>query len=142
MAALARAAPPRPGVAVTYATGFTRVDGVLSIAVAVYILTSAGALLRLGVRDLIDSRAPEERVRAIEAALHALRAVGEILGHHALRTRVAGHTLFVDVHIELPGDISLARAHATGDRARDASLAVEPDAEVLVHIDVDRDEPA
>ncbi|WP_437641995.1 cation diffusion facilitator family transporter [Sorangium sp. So ce854] len=130
------------GVAVTYATGFTRVDGVLSIAVAVYILASAGSLLRLGVRDLIDTSAPEDRVRAIEAALDAMRAAGEILGYHALRTRVAGHTLFVDVHIELPGDLRLARAHARSDRARDAILAVEPDAEVLVHIDVERDEPA
>ncbi|WP_437972301.1 cation diffusion facilitator family transporter [Sorangium sp. So ce260] len=130
------------GVAVTYATGFSRVDGLLSIAVAVYVLTSAGTLLRLGVRDLIDTSAPDERVGAIEAALDAMRARGELLGHHGLRTRLAGRTLFVDVHIELPGDLPLARAHATGDRARDAILAAEPDAEVLVHIDVERDEPA
>ncbi|XYI03930.1 cation transporter dimerization domain-containing protein [Sorangium sp. So ce1128] len=39
-------------------------------------------------------------------------AGGEILGHHALRTRLAGRTLFVDVHIELPGDLPLARALA------------------------------
>ncbi|WP_437564539.1 cation diffusion facilitator family transporter [Sorangium sp. So ce542] len=130
------------GVAVTYATGFSRVDGLLSIAVAVYVLTSAGSLLRLGVRDLIDTSAPDERVAAIEAALDAMRARGEILGHHGLRTRLAGRTLFVDVHIELPGDMRLARAHATGDRARDAIRAAEPDAEVLVHIDVERDEPA
>ncbi|WP_437994780.1 cation diffusion facilitator family transporter [Sorangium sp. So ce185] len=130
------------GVAVTYATGFSRVDGLLSIAVAVYVLTSAGSLLRLGVRDLIDTSAPDERVAAIEAALDAMRARGDILGHHGLRTRLAGRTLFVDVHIELPGDMRLARAHATGDRARDAIRAAEPDAEVLVHIDVERDEPA
>ncbi|XXX82646.1 cation diffusion facilitator family transporter [Sorangium sp. So ce134] len=130
------------GVALTYATGLSRLDGLLSIAVAAYVLASAGALLRLGVRDLIDTSAPEERVAAIEAALDAMRARGELLGHHGLRTRVAGRTLFVDVHIELPGDMRLARAHATGDRARDAILAVEPDAEVLVHIDVERDEPA
>ncbi|WP_437594470.1 cation diffusion facilitator family transporter [Sorangium sp. So ce1000] len=129
------------GVAVTYATGFSRVDGILSVAVAVYILTSAGTLLRLGVRDLIDTSAPEERVGAIAAALDAMRARGELLGHHRLRTRIAGRTLFVEVHIELPGDIPLARAHATGDRARDTILAIEPDAEVLVHIDPERDEP-
>ncbi|AUX43738.1 iron transporter [Sorangium cellulosum] len=130
------------GVALTYATGLSRVDGVLSIAVAAYVLYSAGSLLRLGVRDLIDTSASEDRVAAIEAALGAMRARGEILGHHALRTRVAGPTLFVDVHIELPGDLPLARAHATGDRARDAILAVELDAEVLVHIDPGRDQPA
>ncbi|XXT25398.1 cation diffusion facilitator family transporter [Sorangium sp. So ce429] len=130
------------GVALTYATGLARVDGILSIAVAIYVLASAGSLLRLGVRDLIDTSAPDERVGAIEAALDAMRGRGEILGHHALRTRLAGSTLFVNVHIELPGDIPLARAHARSDRARDAILAIEPDAEVLVHIDVERDEPA
>jgi ferrous-iron efflux pump FieF len=130
------------GVALTYATGFSRIDGVLSVAVAVYILTSAGTLLRLGVRDLIDTSAPEERVGAIADTLDAMRARGELLGHHRLRTRIAGRTLFVEVHIELPGDLPLARAHATSDRARDAILAIEPDAEVLVHIDPERDEPA
>jgi hypothetical protein len=36
----------------------------------------------------------------------------------------------------------LARAHAIGDGVRDAILALEERAEVLVHIDIERDEPA
>jgi ferrous-iron efflux pump FieF len=127
------------GVALTYATGLARIDGALSVGVAIYVLVSAAGLLRLGVRDLIDTGAPDERLEAIEGALDAVRERGEIKGYHALRTRTAGRTLFVEVHVELPGDTPLTEAHATGDRVRDAILALEEDAEIMVHIDVERE---
>lgn len=130
------------GVAITYATGFGWIDGALSVGVALYVLGSAGSLLRLGVRDLIDTSASDERIAAIEGVLHAMQERGEIEGYHGLRTRIAGHTLFVEVHVELPSEMRLAQAHATGDRVRDLLLVLEEDAEVLVHIDVERDEPA
>ncbi|MCC6557060.1 MAG: cation transporter [Polyangiaceae bacterium] len=128
------------GVAISYATGIARIDGALSIAVAAYVLRSAAGLLHDGVRDLIDTGASEERVAAIEGALRGMRERGEIRGYHALRTRLAGRTLFVEVHVELPGETLLAEAHATSDGVRDAILAIEERAEVLVHVDVERDE--
>lgn len=128
------------GVAVTYATGIVRIDGILSIGVAAYVLASAVSLLRGGVHDLIDAGAPEERVAAIEDMLRAMREREQIRGHHALRTRVAGRTLFVELHVELPGHTPLVDAHARSDEVRDAILAMEEHAEVIVHVDVERDE--
>ena len=128
------------GVGVTYATGIERIDGALSILVALYVLSSALFLLRSGVGNLLDAAAPAPRLAAIEGAVTAARARGDIEGHHGLRTRVAGPKIFVEVHIELPGDMPLHEAHATGDRVRDAIREVEEDTEVLVHLDVERDE--
>jgi ferrous-iron efflux pump FieF len=119
-----------------------RIDGVLSILVAGYVLFSAGGLLRDGVRDLIDTSAPGERLEAVQGVLRGLAARHEIEGFHGLRTRTAGRILFVEVHIELPGDMAVREAHARGDHVRDALLAIEADAEVLVHIDVERPAPA
>ena len=128
------------GVAATYATGIARIDGILSIGVAVYVLASAVSLLRTGVHDLIDTGASEARVTAIKGMLSGMRERDRIHGHHALRTRVAGRTLFVEVHVELPGDTPLVEAHARSDEVRDAILAMEDHAEVIVHVDVERDE--
>ncbi len=128
------------GVIVAYATGIERIDGVLSVLVAGYVLFSAAGLLRAGVRDLIDTGVTGERLDAMHDVLQDLVDQQEIGGFHGVRTRTAGRSLFIQVHIELPGDMPMRDAHARGDRVRDALLAIEEDAQILVHIDVERDE--
>jgi ferrous-iron efflux pump FieF len=129
------------GVVLTYVTGIERIDGVLSILVAGYVLISALGLLRTGVRDLLDTRASRERVEALDAVLKGLVKCREIKGFHGVRTRTAGRVLFVEIHIELPPEMPIREAHARGNRVRDAVLDIEEDAQVLVHIDVEREVP-
>lgn len=128
------------GVGAAYATGIERIDGLLSIGVAAYVLVSAGSLLRTSVRDLLDTAAPGERVNAILTTLRALVDQRLIEGYHGLKTRTAGRTLFVEIHIELPGEMPLRDAHERGDAVWEAILTVDPDAHVLVHVDVEQDE--
>ena len=127
------------GVVLTYVTGIERIDGVLSILVAGYVLISALGLLRTGVRDLLDARAPQARLDALDAVLKGLVTRRVIEGFHGVRTRTAGRVLFVEIHIELPPEMPIREAHARGTRVRDAVLDVEEDAQVLVHIDVERE---
>lgn len=129
------------GVALTYVTGIERIDGVLSILVAGYVLISALGLLRTGVRDLLDHRASRERLDALDGVLKGLVERQVIKGFHGVRTRTAGRVLFVEIHIELPPEMPIREAHARGNRVRDAVLAIEEDAQVLVHIDVEREAP-
>lgn len=128
------------GVIATYATGIERIDGVLSIVVAGYVLFSAVGLLRTGVGELLDSGISGARLDALRAVLQGLVDTHEIEGFHGVRTRTAGRMLFVEVHIELPADMRIGEGHTRSDRVRDAVLAIEEDAEILVHIDVERDE--
>ena len=130
------------GVAVAYGLGLSRLDGVLSVGVAGYVLFSAGTLLRTGLRDLLDAAAPGERLEAIEEVLRGLVEGGRIEGYHGLKTRTAGRTLFVEVHVELSGEMPLREAHERGNAVRDAIQVADVDAQVLVHVDVERDEPA
>lgn len=129
------------GIAIAYATGFERLDGLLSIGVAGYVLLSASSLLRVSVRDLLDTSAPKERVENIVTVLRGLVDKSVIEGYHALKTRTAGRTLFIEIHIELPGDMRLREAHERGDDVWDAILRADQDARVLVHVDVEQDEP-
>jgi len=129
------------GVGAAYASGLTRIDGGLSIGVAGYVLFSAGRLVRTGVRDLLDTAAPDERLRAIHGAVRGLVEAGTIEGYHGLKTRTASRTLFIEIHIELPGEMPLREAHRRGDEVRDALLEADPHAQALVHIDVEQDEP-
>ncbi len=51
------------------------------------------------------------------------------------RTRISGNHWFVQLHLELPGELSLSVAHALTDRAVLAIKREYPKAEVLIHAD-------
>jgi divalent metal cation (Fe/Co/Zn/Cd) transporter len=58
-----------------------------------------------------------------------------VLGVHDLRTRMSGTHWFVQLHVELPGELSLLQAHALCEQVEYAIRAEFPRAEVLVHAD-------
>lgn len=59
-----------------------------------------------------------------------------VLGFHDLKTRTAGSRVFVHLHIELDGDLSLRAAHDIGAGLRRAILAAHPQTDVIIHKDV------
>ena len=112
--------------------GWVGVDPLFGLAIAVYILWSALGIGRSSVTVLMDTElAPEVSDRMHQLAC----SVPGVLGAHDLRTRVSGTHWFVQLHLELPGELSLSRAHALCDEAEAAIRAQYPRTEVLVHAD-------
>ncbi len=54
---------------------------------------------------------------------------------HDLRTRMAGLSTFIQLHIELDPAISLMRAHEVSDAVEAELCAAFPAAEVIIHQD-------
>ena len=54
---------------------------------------------------------------------------------HELKTRKAGLSTFIQVHIELDPEMKLAQAHAVSDAVERALCAEFPGAEVIIHQD-------
>jgi ferrous-iron efflux pump FieF len=54
---------------------------------------------------------------------------------HDLRTRAAGPNAFVQVHLEMDGDLTLSEAHRISDAVEADILAAFPNAEVMIHQD-------
>ena len=54
---------------------------------------------------------------------------------HDLRTRIAGPTAFIQIHIEMDGTLSLLRAHEISDEVEAQLRAAYPHAEVMIHQD-------
>ncbi len=112
--------------------GWSRLDAVFGIAIAFYILWCAASILREASAVLMDTElAPEigEDMQRLACG------VPGVLGCHDLRTRISGTRWFVQLHLELPGELSLSRAHALCDEVEAAIKAQYPRAEVLVHAD-------
>jgi ferrous-iron efflux pump FieF len=70
-----------------------------------------------------------------EQILTIARREPEVRGIHDLRTRQSGQMRFVQLHLELDGDLALVRAHSIADRIEREIAALLPDAEVIIHQD-------
>ncbi|WP_339516450.1 cation diffusion facilitator family transporter [Pseudomonas sp. RL_15y_Pfl2_60] len=112
--------------------GWLHVDAIFAIGIAFYILWSAISIAREAGAVLMDKELSPD----VSEHMHALAcAVPGVLGAHDLRTRVSGTRWFVQLHAELPGDLTLSAAHALCEQVEDAIRAEYPRAEVLVHAD-------
>lgn len=112
--------------------GWQQLDAVFGLGIAVYILWSAVQIAREAVAVLMDEELPTDvSAHMLELACQ----VPGVLGAHDLRTRISGTHWFVQLHLELPGALSLTVAHDLCEQVERAIIAAYPKAEVLVHAD-------
>ena len=121
-------------LALIHFTGWTIVDPIISIAISIYILTSALSVGRESVDVLMDRRLPPEVDQQIAEIVGRFRADG-VLGFHDLRTRRSGSQKFIDLHLEVKRDQTLEEAHANSVRVLRTIEDEIPRAKVQIHTD-------
>ena len=112
--------------------GLPILDPLFGAGIGIWILYSAARLVRLSLLQLMDHELPDderERIREI-AQSHP-----DVVAAHDLRTRIAGPTAFIQIHIEMDGTLSLLRAHEISDEVEAKLRAAYPHAEVMIHQD-------
>jgi ferrous-iron efflux pump FieF len=112
--------------------GLPILDPLFGAGIGIWILYSAARLVRLSLVQLMDRELPDderERIREI-AQSHP-----DVVAAHDLRTRIAGPTAFIQIHIEMDGTLSLLRAHEISDEVEAQLRAAYPHAEVMIHQD-------
>jgi ferrous-iron efflux pump FieF len=107
-------------------------DPIFGAGIALWILWSAWQIVRSAMVQLMDRELPEQdRKRIREIAL----AHPEVLAVHDLRTRSAGPTAFLQIHIEMDGNMTLAHAHEVADAVEAQLREAFPHAEIIIHQD-------
>jgi ferrous-iron efflux pump FieF len=107
-------------------------DPIFGAAIGVWIIYSATRLLLSALTQLMDQEMPDDdraRIRAIAEAANEVTAV------HDLKTRVAGPTAFIQLHLEMDGAMDLRRAHEIADRVEAQLRDAYPHAEIIIHQD-------
>jgi ferrous-iron efflux pump FieF len=108
------------------------VDPLFGAGIGLWIVYSAVRLARLSLFQLMDHELPdEERENIREVA----QSHPDVVAAHDLRTRVAGPTAFIQIHIEMDGALSLLRAHEISDEVEANLRAAYPNAEIIIHQD-------
>jgi len=107
-------------------------DPIVGLGVAAFLAWNAWNVFHQSYDQLMDRELPDgerDRIKAI-VMRHA-----DVLNMHDLRTRAAGISTFIQLHIELDPAISLTRAHEVSDVVEADILSSFPNAEVIIHQD-------
>lgn len=121
------------GVFLVAVTGWLPLDPLIAIAVAANILVVGGRLVWRSGAGLMDSALPDDLRAAIDAVLARHRA--DRIDFHDVRTREAGHERFVQLHMLVPGDWSVQRAHDLAETIEDELRATVDDLTVTLHVE-------
>ena len=114
----------------TEAIGSMLVDPLFGLALVLVLLFSAFTVARRALDMLMDRELPSDQRASIRTlALEHPKAHGV----HDLRTRRAGSDVFVELHLELDGQLSLEQAHAIAHEVEQRIRAAFPAADIIVH---------
>jgi len=110
------------------------IDPVAAIAVAGLIIHAAYDLTRRAVQDLVDQSIPIEEKEWMQNYLSSLYPT--VRSSHRLRTRKAGATRFINLHLALDSKLTVSESHAIGDQiVADFKKHFPHDVDVIVHIE-------
>lgn len=126
-------------VAVLVALGLTALthrtvfDPLFGLGVAAYMIWNGRGIAIDALAQLLDRELPDAQRRSIEDAV--LGCAG-VRGTHDIRSRNAGDRVFVELHLEVDGSLSVSRGHAIADDAESAVRRLFPrGAEVTAHVE-------
>ncbi|MFP6759976.1 MAG: cation diffusion facilitator family transporter [Alphaproteobacteria bacterium] len=107
-------------------------DPLTGAAIAFYLLFGAWRIGRDALDMLMDRELPDDDRARIRALAMEHEAVSDL---HDLRTRRSGADVFIQLHLELDGDMPLLQAHRIADQVEARIKEAFAGAEVLIHQD-------
>jgi cation diffusion facilitator family transporter len=107
-------------------------DPIFAIAVALLICKAAYDLIVKALIPLLDVALPLNEEEAIKEAINAVTPEG-LVNFHQLRTRKAGAERYVDMHLVVPRDLTIAEVHELCDRIEKEIEIRLQHVHVLVH---------
>ena len=108
-------------------------DPVMAIAVGIHIVVTGVGLLRRSADGLMDAALPASELKRAEALIRTELPDGA--NFHALRTRKAGARRFLELHLLVPGTMSVLESHALCDRIEAALMAHLAKAHITIHVE-------
>ncbi len=123
------------GILLVALTGWAVLDPALAAVVALNILWSGWGVIRESLGGLMDEAAPGEMLARIRDIISA--EANGALEAHDVRTRQAGRAVFVEFHLVVPAEMTVADSHAICDRIEAALRREIEGARALIHVEPD-----
>lgn len=121
------------GLAVIRFTGLIVLDPIIALPIAALIVRSGYRVMRSSFGALVDVRLPKAEEEIIVSAI--MEHTGQLAGFHEMRTRKAGSQRFIDLHIMLPKNVSVAEAHRMCDHLEEDIKKRLANSSVTIHVE-------
>ncbi|MBE3086584.1 MAG: cation transporter, partial [Bacteroidetes bacterium] len=118
------------GLGLIMVTGINWLDPVVAIFVALFIIRESYYLLKRAFTPLLDTAWGADEIEELEKTLKRME-----VSYHDLRTRVAGNYRFIDLHIQIPGDVSVGNAHQYCDKIENELTGNYENLVVTIHVE-------
>lgn len=109
-------------------------DPIFALLIAAYLLKSAWEIGKQSLAQLMDQELPNE-IRE-EIKMIALQHP-EVHNLHELRTRSSGRQYFIQLHLEMDGELRLREAHEIANEVEIEICKTFSNAEVIIHQDME-----
>jgi len=106
------------------------IDSIFALAVAIYMLVEGYQLFNKSFNPLMDEAVEKSELNAILKTFEENK-----YRIHDLKTRKSGNTIFADVHLELPPDMSLQEVHTICDNIEQLLADQNPNIKVNIHVE-------
>ena len=107
-------------------------DILTAVLIAIYLAFNAMQLAYNALSEITDAEVDDKIKRHI---IGIVQSVDGVKGYHDFRTRISGARMFIEIHLELDGNLTLFAAHTITDRAEQKIMADYPHAQVIIHQD-------
>jgi cation diffusion facilitator family transporter len=120
------------GLGLIIITGINCLDPVVAILVALFIIRESYNLLERAFTPLLDTAWSMDEISELENTLNHLG-----VNYHDLRTRLAGNYRFIDLHILIPENVSVGKAHQYCDKIENELSSSYENLTVTIHVEPD-----
>lgn len=113
--------------------GFLIADAIAALFVTLFLLKISYTIGRGAFDELVDASVDEETLTKIKSTVSMVNGV---IDYHQLRARRIGGKVFIDVHADVPSNISVSEGHAIAHSIEESlNTNIEHVADITVHID-------
>ena len=123
------------GLALVGVTGERVFDPLVALGLAAFMGWTAVNLARAALTEVMDVALPDEELRAIHDII--ANHQDEIRGFHRLRSRKAGPTRHIDMHLIVDAHRTVEEVHTVCDKIEDEIGERLPGAVVTIHLEPD-----
>ena len=121
------------GLIIIRFTGLAIIDPIIALLVSLVIFKSGYDVMKKSFGGLIDVKLPEDEENIVKSAI--MEHIGELVDFHALRTRKAGRQRYIDLHLVMPKNISIEKAHQMCDHLERDIKSKLQHASVMIHVE-------
>lgn len=109
-----------------------KADAVAALVVAVIVIFVSGELGVRSIQSLLDAAPKNGEANKIIQTVTALKEVNDV---HAVRIRPSGAGWFVDMHVTMNGNLTVADSHAVAENIETIVRGILPKSDVTVHVE-------